>query len=122
MMFLMSLLCQQLTALVLQLDVPGSFPVSPHFPVTGSGALQTGVLSVPALLLPSFPLQHSRLKAPAHPPWYHQARGGCHVPPPQRRLLGKGLPWEMLQLCSCPEPFLYYLSVQTSPRWTAAPP
>lgn len=56
MMLLKSRLHQQLAALVLQLDVPRSFPLSPHFPVTGSRAEQTGLLSAPALLLPFIPI------------------------------------------------------------------
>ena len=55
MMFLVSCLCQRLVTLVLQLDIPGSFPLFLHFSVTGSRAEQTGLLSVPALLLPFIP-------------------------------------------------------------------
>lgn len=54
MTFLMPRLCQQFVTLVLQLDVPTSFPLFPHFPTTGSRAEQTR-LSVPALLLPFIP-------------------------------------------------------------------
>lgn len=46
MMFFMSRLCQQLVTLMLQLDIPISFPLFPHFPVTGSQAEQAGLLSV----------------------------------------------------------------------------
>lgn len=51
MMFLISCWCQQLVTLVLQMNTPGSFPLSPHFPVPGSRTEQTALLSVPALLL-----------------------------------------------------------------------
>lgn len=51
MMFLISCWCQQLVTLVLQMNIPGSFPLLPHFPAPGSGTEKTGLLSVPALLL-----------------------------------------------------------------------
>lgn len=93
MMFRMSHLCQQLVTLVLELDIPRSFPLFPHFPTTGSRAEQTGLLPVPALLLPFDPL-HDTLMVRHHLLQHDIPRlqVAISVSPPQVRLLGKWLP------------------------------